>query len=81
MINIASILGWGGMVLIVVAYYLLSTKRINPHSLGYGLMNLFGGLGVSLNSFVNKAWPTLTLNVLWALIALISIMKIKKNKK
>jgi len=38
-----TIAGWIGMVLIVGAYYLISTKKVSGTSILYQLMNLGGG--------------------------------------
>ena len=77
---IASIVGWVGMILIVSAYYLLSTKKLTSKSWVYHLINFFGGIGIVINTLINRAWPAMVLNILWALIAMISIIKITKTK-
>lgn len=82
MINlIATIVGWIGMFLIMLAYLLLSTEKLISYSWPYHLMNFFGGTGLMMNTLVNRAWPTMALNIVWALIALISFVKIIKKKK
>lgn len=68
--------GWIGTVLILAAYFLVSTKKVSPSSVNYQLMNLLGALGVAINVFVNKAYPSLALEIVWGLIAGFALYKI-----
>lgn len=71
--------GWVGMALIITAYFLLSIKKLKPHSIIYNLLNLFGGIGLVINTFMTKAWPPFALNIIWAVIAFFSIFKIREH--
>ncbi len=64
------ILGWIGMSLFVLAYYLLSSGRIKLDGLCYQWMNLFGAIFVGASVVYKQAWPALVLEVVWGAIAL-----------
>ena len=72
--------GWFGMLMILIGYYLISSKHLEAKSLTYQLLNLFGALGIVINAFFHKAFPPLALNTIWALIALWTIISRKKAK-
>ena len=74
-----TIAGWIGMVLILAAYYLISAKKVVGDSRLYQLLNFFGALGIVWNTFVQQAWPAMTLNVVWALIAVKTLLMTKKT--
>ena len=38
-------------------------------------MNLFGAFGVGVNVFHQQAWPAVALQVVWGIIAIISLIK------
>ena len=78
--NLPTITGWIGMVLILVAYYLVSSKKVAGDSRLYQALNFFGALGIIWNTLVQQAWPAMTLNVVWALIAIKTLLLVKKNK-
>lgn len=78
---ITSISGWIGTILILAAYFLVSSRKIKPTSPVYQLLNLFGALGVLLNTFANKAWPAVSLQIAWSLIALVSLVLILKGRR
>jgi hypothetical protein len=80
MIDIFSLAGWIGMVLLVISYFLLSNKKLKFNSLAYHLMNLFGAIGIAVSAFVTKSWPSVILNIIWFIIAGFSIYKIANTK-
>ena len=68
-------IGWAGTVLIVLAFYANSTKRLDSTSRTYQLMNLFGAIGVGISVFVQAAWPAFALQCVWGTIALLTLLK------
>ncbi len=75
---IFDIIGWIGALLVVLAYFLVSTKKFPPHSRIYQLMNLFGAIGVGINSFIQKAYPSVGIQIVWILIAIYGLYKASK---
>ena len=76
---ISDVMGWVGASLLVGAYFLVSTKKILPTSVTYQLMNLFGALGAMVNVFVQKAYPSVILEFVWASIAIYGLYKAFKH--
>ena len=77
---IFNILGWIGMILVLLAYVLLSTNKINNGKL-YQTLNFLAATLMAIGLFPTKAWFSFTLQIIWALVALISIIKIIKKDK
>lgn len=78
--SLSNIVGWIGTLLIVVAYYLVSSKKVSGDSKNYQLLNFFGALGIIVNTYVQKAWPAMTLNVIWAIIAVKTLLLMREDK-
>ena len=74
------VMGWIGMVLVLLAYILLSTGKIKNGML-YQLLNLFAGIFMAIGLFPKNAWFSFTLQVVWALVAIIAILKLKLSNK
>ena len=74
------ILGWIGMVLVLIAYGLLSTNKI-PNGKLYQILNLIAAIFMAIGLFPKNAWFSFALQVAWALIGIIAIIKIIKNEK
>ena len=77
---IFDICGWIGMILILLAYALLSTNKINNGKL-YQVFNLIASLFMAIGLFPKNAWFSFALQVVWGIIALVAIVKILKNEK
>jgi len=78
---VIQIIGWVGTFLIVLAYYLLSGDHITAKSSAYQIINLFGAIGVGINVWHQKAWPAVTLEIVWALIATGALSRLVYVKK
>ena len=76
---IFDVLGWIGMVLVLIAYILLSLNKID-NGKNYQLLNLFAALFMAIGLFTKNAWFSFALNVVWGLIALISLVKLVIKK-
>ena len=76
--NIAQIVGWVGTFLIVLAYFLVSYKKVDGSNKYYQLMNLFGAIGVGTNVFYQRAWPAFALQIVWGIIAVTSLLRSKR---
>ena len=76
---IFDICGWIGMILVLVAYGLLSTNKVENGKL-YQMLNLIAATFMAIGLFPTKAWFSFTLQVIWALIAVVAIIKLYKKK-
>ncbi len=72
---IIEIIGWLGMLCILLAYWLVSTQKIYPDSKTAQLLNLFGAGFVIVNVAYHMAIPSVVLNSIWFLIALVGLLK------
>lgn len=70
------VLGWYGVVAIVSAYALMSLGIFSPHNIYYQLLNLSGALGIVFDSFRDKDYQPVVLNIIWSAIALVAIINI-----
>lgn len=77
---IFDILGWIGMILVLLAYGLLSTNKI-PNGKLYQVLNLLAAICMAIGVFPKNAWFSFILQIIWAFIAIIAIFKIIKKEK
>lgn len=75
---IYDIFGWIGMTLVLLAYALLSTNKIK-NGITYQVLNLVAALFMAIGVFPKNAWFSFALQVIWAIIAVVAIIKILKN--
>lgn len=72
---IAELLGWYGMAAILIAYALVSFSMISGDGLIYQLLNITGSIGLMLIAFTKKVWQSVILNIVWALIGIIAVVR------
>jgi hypothetical protein len=69
------IAGWVGAIALLVAYGLVSSRRLAGDSLRYQSLNLLGGALLIVNSFYYGAYPSVGVNVVWIGIALFTLSR------
>ena len=72
---VIQIFGWIGTTLIVIAYFLVSRQYLSSQSRVYQFLNLFGAIGVGANVFYQEAWPAVVLQIVWGVIAILSLIR------
>jgi hypothetical protein len=73
--QLIDILGWIGTVLFLIAYYLVSVKKVEGDSNIYQGMNILASSLLVINTFYLRAYPSLALNAIWIVIGLIALMR------
>ncbi|MEZ7128708.1 hypothetical protein ACBR40_25545 [Nonomuraea sp. AD125B] len=73
-----AVVGWAGAAVLLSAYALVSSGRIQGDGLTYQVMNLFGAVGLMVNSAWSAAWPSAGLNLVWAAIGVVALVKLAK---
>jgi hypothetical protein len=78
---IVDISGWIGAILLLLAYGLVSRKKVAGDAISYQLLNAVGSIFLIVNSFYYKAYPSVAVNVFWISIALITMLQYRKKAK
>jgi hypothetical protein len=66
-------IGWTGAALLLVAYAMGSSKKLEVDSTAYQLLNIVGSVFLVTNTIFYRAYPSSFVNVIWAGIAIFSI--------
>ena len=73
--------GWAAALLILGGYALLTAGKVDAKSPAYQWMNVLGAIGFVINSGYFKAWPSAVLNVVWAGIGIVALIRIAATRK
>jgi hypothetical protein len=68
-----------GASLILAAYLLVSMGRLTGQSPLFQWMNVFGAAGFVINSGYHGAVPSAALNVVWLMIGVVALWRIRKR--
>lgn len=70
------IIGWYGAVAIIAAYFLASFGVLGIETFWSQALNLTGAIGIMVISYVKKVYQSVTLNLVWATIAIVAIIRL-----
>jgi uncharacterized membrane protein len=66
-------IGWIGATLLLVAYAMISSKKLEADATAYQLLNIIGSVLLVANTIFYRAYPSSFVNLIWAGIAIFSI--------
>ena len=66
-------IGWVGAAALLVAYAMVSHKKLEGDSPTYQLLNISGSLLLAANTIFYGSYPSTFVNVIWAGIAVFAI--------
>ncbi len=78
---IIDIAGWIGAILLLLAYALVSSRRLAGDSVRFQLLNLSGGLLLAVNSGYHGALPSVAVNVIWIVIGLAALVGARRRRR
>jgi hypothetical protein len=68
--------GWYGAIGLLGAYALSSFDILSPENIWYQVINITAALGIVTVSFYKKTYQPGVLNVVWAIVGLIALVKL-----
>lgn len=84
MVSVADLLfeifGWTGVFMMFLAYFLITSERITNTSGAYISLNIVGSIFVAVNAFFNSAYPSLAGNILWMMIAVYGLSRVRRSR-
>ncbi|OGT59263.1 MAG: hypothetical protein A3F14_01185 [Gammaproteobacteria bacterium RIFCSPHIGHO2_12_FULL_43_28] len=81
LVKYADMIGIIGVVLVLVAYYLLSTNKLSSRNLSYPLLNLIGAFLILYSLLFNWNLASVVIEMAWILISVIGLYRIAQGKK
>ena len=76
--DIFDIIGWVGMILVLLAYALLSSNKIK-NGYTYQVLNLLAAVLMAIGLYPKNAWFSFVLQIVWGIVAIIAILKMQKK--
>ncbi|HEX8287482.1 MAG TPA: hypothetical protein VF556_05800 [Pyrinomonadaceae bacterium] len=74
-----NILGWIGAFLLLLAYALVSFKKLEADSQTYQWLNITASVLLLINTIYYGAYPSSFVNAVWTVIAFFAILTIRKK--
>ena len=71
------VIGWVGAAALLVAYAMVSHKKLEGDSATYQLLNISGSVLLATNTIFYGSYPSTFVNLIWAGIAVFAIARRK----
>ena len=73
-------LGFIGVFLILLAYFLLQLHRINKDKYLYSFLNLVGATLILVSLLFNWNWPAVIIEIAWILISAYGVLRVFRRR-
>jgi hypothetical protein len=70
--------GWIGALVLLAAYFLVSRGRVKAQGVLFQGLNLGASLLLMLNTYVNRAYPSAFVNLVWMGIAAFALFDARR---
>jgi hypothetical protein len=70
--------GWAGAAALLIAYAMVSNKKLEGDSGAYQALNISGSLLLAANTIFYGSYPSTFVNLIWAAIAVFAIARRKR---
>jgi len=67
-LTLIEIIGWGGAVLLITAYYLIQSEIVKSDDVIYSTLNVLAAAMLFINAWEHRAYPSLIINAVWFMI-------------
>ncbi len=79
--NVSDMIGFAGVSILLVAFFLNLTNKLHKDSLGYILLNIIGAGVACLASVLINYVPFIVLEGTWTIVSVWALIVHYKNKK
>lgn len=74
-------IGIVGAALLLVAYFMATTKKWQTHTVKYQLSNLLAAILLVIYSFAKTAYVHVAINIVWASVAIVGLIFINEHRR
>ncbi|MEJ0009387.1 MAG: cyclic nucleotide-binding protein [Alphaproteobacteria bacterium] len=78
--TIAQIIGMLGVVIVLVAYWLLASGKLSHRDVRYPWLNIVGTAGILYSLLTQWNLPSIVAQVLWILLSVAALIRIRMGK-
>jgi hypothetical protein len=76
---LADVAGWAGAAALLLAYGMVSFKKLPPDSGWYQFLNAAGSACLIVNTVYHRAYPSAAVNVVWIVIATVAQIRARTS--
>lgn len=74
-LSLIDIMGWGGAIILLVAYTLNILQKLDNDSNYFLTINLLGAFLLTINAYSTGSYPFLVVNLFWVLVSIYQLCR------
>ena len=78
--SLLTFIGLIGVVIVLLAYGLLTTGKIGQHDARYYWLNIAGTVGIAISLFAQWNLPSMVSQVLWIIVSGLALQRLKRRR-
>jgi paired small multidrug resistance pump len=78
---IANIIGYAGVAIVLIYYFLMQAKKISIDGLSFSLMNFIASFLILYSLYFHPNWPSIVIEVAWCSISLYGVVNFFRRSK
>jgi len=80
-LDIYEVIGLGGVLIILVAYFLLNSGRLTQYHVRFQLLNIIGSLMILCSLIKHWNVATFCIEIAWIVISIFAVHKILRSRR
>ena len=81
MLDFYEVIGLGGVLIVLAAYFLLNSGRLNQYHVRFQLLNIIGALMILYSLIEHWNIATFFIEIAWIAISLVGVYKILRSRR
>lgn len=73
--------GWLGGIAVAVAYVLVATRRLSPDARTFQLLNIVGGVLLTITTVYRQALPNTVINLVWIVFGVYALVTARRRRR
>lgn len=73
--------GWLGGIAVAVAYVLVATRRLSPDARMFQLLNIVGGVLLTITTVYRQALPNTVINLVWIVFGVYALVTARRRRR
>ncbi len=73
--------GWIGSALVVAAYFLNMSGKLQADTATYKWLNIVGSLGLIVLTLYHRAIPSAVVNIIWTVVGIAALFRVSRRQQ
>jgi hypothetical protein len=78
---IANVMGYVGVIIVLLYYFLMMSRKVDVHGLYFSLMNFIASLLILYSLLYHPNYPSIAIEIAWLAISMYGVVNFIRKRK